>query len=70
MTVYYLFSDIDECLDRSAHHCHDDAICTNIKGGFSCSCPRGYSGNGIICVLNSKTLYNSQSPVVLFRVDY
>ena len=37
--------DIDECLENP---CAENAICTNIDmgGGYSCSCPRGYLGDG------------------------
>ncbi|CAH3186424.1 unnamed protein product, partial [Porites lobata] len=39
---------IDEC-QISSHTCSNNAICTNTKGSFNCSCNPGYSGNGHIC---------------------
>ena len=44
----YNFSntDEDEC-DMTV--CDVSAICTNIIGGFDCSCNTGYSGNGLTC---------------------
>jgi len=29
--------------------CHKDAICTDTIGSFSCSCKKGYSGDGMYC---------------------
>ena len=40
--------DIDEC-SSGEHNCHVDADCENTESGFFCSCPAGYSGNGIEC---------------------
>ena len=38
-------SDIDEC--QTSKPCiHTDA-CHNFVGGFKCSCPKGFKGNGI-----------------------
>jgi len=38
--------DINECLNGN---CHEQAICENTPGSFSCTCKTGYSGNGINC---------------------
>ena len=46
-TICY-FSDINECM-TPGHNCHDDAICSNTKGSWNCSCNQGYEGNGIHC---------------------
>ena len=40
--------DINEC-ETNAHNCHLEATCTNTIKGFTCSCDRGYVGNGIVC---------------------
>nr|XP_039250733.1 protein eyes shut homolog [Styela clava] len=40
--------DIDECV-IGWHTCHDDSICTNTIGSFTCECISGYVGDGITC---------------------
>ena len=40
--------DINECTSR-ADNCHNNATCTNNKGGFKCQCKAGFSGNGLQC---------------------
>uniref|UniRef100_A0A8C2FD04 EGF-like domain-containing protein n=1 Tax=Cyprinus carpio TaxID=7962 RepID=A0A8C2FD04_CYPCA len=40
-------SDIDECEQEKS--CHQNAICLNLAGSFSCTCNHGFSGNGITC---------------------
>lgn len=35
--------DIDECLDERA--CGRGAVCENLPGSFSCSCPPGFTGD-------------------------
>lgn len=36
--------DIDEC---TANPCHPQAECENLLGSFKCSCPSGFTGDGI-----------------------
>ena len=41
-------TDIDECaqgLDR----CHEHAMCTNTRGGYTCECRAGFTGDGFNC---------------------
>lgn len=40
--------DKDECT-YDLDNCHADALCTNTKGSFNCTCLRGYEGDGIKC---------------------
>lgn len=40
--------DIDECSDLS-HNCAAEATCSNLEGGYQCTCADGYVGNGWIC---------------------
>ncbi|XP_067047323.1 uromodulin-like isoform X1 [Acropora muricata] len=40
-------NDIDEC--SSANECHLDAICTNTKGSYNCTCQLGFVGDGKNC---------------------
>uniref|UniRef100_A0A8C5PWP9 EGF containing fibulin extracellular matrix protein 1 n=2 Tax=Leptobrachium leishanense TaxID=445787 RepID=A0A8C5PWP9_9ANUR len=41
--------DIDECIAGS-HNCRADQVCSNLRGSFSCSCPRGYQKRGEQCI--------------------
>ncbi|KAB7506886.1 Multiple epidermal growth factor-like domains protein 8, partial [Armadillidium nasatum] len=43
--TYSLCPDVDECM-LDMHDCHENATCVNTDGGFNCSCPRGFTGNG------------------------
>jgi hypothetical protein len=29
--------------------CDENAVCSNVVGGFDCSCDNGYSENGLSC---------------------
>lgn len=40
-------TDVDECEEQDS--CHANALCTNTKGGFNCSCLDGYRGDGFSC---------------------
>ena len=47
--IYIIFfSDIDECA-KGTHTCSANAVCTNTKGLFKCTCKTGYLGNGNTC---------------------
>jgi len=39
----------DECAVGN-HNCHDNAVCTNTPGGFSCACSPGFDGGGVNCI--------------------
>ncbi|CAH3160763.1 unnamed protein product, partial [Porites evermanni] len=41
-------NDIDECA-RNTHNCGANAYCNNTKGGYNCTCHRGYYGDGKNC---------------------
>ena len=53
-----LLTDIDECVDATTNNCDSNATCTNIPGGFNCTCNRnqGYIGNGTTCYGMYKTV--------------
>ena len=38
--------DIDEC---ELEPCHEQAICTNTDGSYTCACNLGSTGGGIVC---------------------
>ncbi|KAL6332389.1 hypothetical protein AAG906_004960 [Vitis piasezkii] len=38
--------DINECEDPNKIFCHKIALCTNVPGSYSCTCPTGYHGDG------------------------
>ncbi len=52
--IYYL--DIDEC-SLKISDCHDDAICTNMIGSFSCQCREGFTGDGSNCQGRDKLIF-------------
>lgn len=41
-------SDIDECASNT-DNCSANANCTDIDGGFICTCETGFTGNGQTC---------------------
>lgn len=45
--VIHVHIDIDEC--EEDRPCDPNAECTNVQGSFSCSCPPGFSGDGLTC---------------------
>eukprot|EP01137_Pigoraptor_chileana_P015158 Opistho-2@70747 len=58
--------DIDECsLARNspfADKCHERASCANTDGSYTCTCDRGYNGDGFSCV-------DVEAPVVVIDSD-
>ena len=46
--ILTLFSDIDECTSKT-HNCDRNALCKNTEGSFTCTCNRGYKGDGKNC---------------------
>ena len=40
--------DVDEC-STVTHTCHEDALCRNEIGSFSCFCSLGFIGDGFTC---------------------
>ncbi|KAM4632530.1 uncharacterized protein O3C94_019060 [Discoglossus pictus] len=44
--------DINECASADLNDCHFVAVCENNFGGYSCSCPYGYFGDGKHCEIN------------------
>ena len=46
---YVIFhADINECREE-LDECHSDAVCTNTRGNYTCTCRPGYTGNGFTC---------------------
>lgn len=41
-------SDINECATNT-DNCSTNANCTDIDGGFICTCETGFTGNGEMC---------------------
>ena len=46
---HYFLLDINECSNVDDNNCHENAICTNTNGSFTCQCQNGYTGNGTTC---------------------
>lgn len=42
--------DVDECDIWEV--CHENAVCTNTRGSYSCSCAEGFAGDGFECVVD------------------
>ena len=42
--VTFFFADVDECKDPKLHLC--EKVCVNTVGNYTCSCPKGYHGDG------------------------
>lgn len=67
LTTYFTFSDIDECtLGHHIHGCED--YCNNTRGGYFCSCRKGYqlTNNNRDCTGKITVL---PSPLPLVRPD-
>ncbi|CAH3131432.1 unnamed protein product, partial [Porites lobata] len=45
---YTCSEDFDECGGNN-NHCHQNAICTNTIGSYSCRYSVGYTGDGLLC---------------------
>ncbi|CAK8696725.1 unnamed protein product [Clavelina lepadiformis] len=43
--------DINEC--EESHPCHSNAACLDTRGGYTCECEDGYSGDGVECQANT-----------------
>ena len=39
--------DNNECSNVEDNSCHENAICTNTNGNFTCQCQSEYTGNGV-----------------------
>lgn len=39
--------DINECMEEGYVQCHDNAVCRNTRGSYTCDCLPGYNGDGI-----------------------
>lgn len=48
LIISLISSDIDECSAESSP-CDENADCANSDGFYSCTCKRGFTGNGTVC---------------------
>ena len=46
--IFFIFAEHNECASGN-HTCDISAICTNIRGSFTCKCDFGYTGDGHNC---------------------
>ena len=44
----FWYTDVDEC-SEGLDNCDENANCTNLDDGFTCTCQSGYSGSGTFC---------------------
>ena len=47
-SYYRILIDIDECVEVPGT-CDQNATCSNLIGGYNCTCNSGYMGSGTIC---------------------
>lgn len=47
--MFLFILDIDEC-ELQTDNCHDDALCTNSDGSYTCTCNSGFIGDGMDCI--------------------
>lgn len=52
------FADIDECALPGANNCNFNSRCNNTEGSFTCTCNRGYTGDGFTCSGNRRNCRN------------
>ncbi len=46
--------DIDECAEDFLNDCDENAECTNTTGSYFCTCNENYSGDGTVCVPDTR----------------
>ena len=65
--MYYITAG-DLCRSR-LHSCSSNAICTNLRNGYSCSCKQGYSGDGYFCTGKNVTVVENSLTKKLILID-
>ena len=61
-SVFSINVDIDECSEAGS--CGVNAVCNNNYGSYSCTCAKGYYGNGFTCTGKSPlqlVIYRNES---------
>ena len=48
MVSFVITPDIDEC-SKETSPCDENADCTNTEGSYSCTCKKGFTGDGAAC---------------------
>ena len=43
--------DVDKC-QKATHNCTLNAACSNVDGGYTCECVKGFTGNGYVNCTN------------------
>ena len=53
--IHFVVLDIDECT-KGTDSCDVNAVCTNTRGSYNCTCEDGFSGDGINCTGINKNI--------------
>ena len=56
LSLFFLILDFDEC-SLGSHDCSADAYCSNTVGSFTCTCNRGFVGDGKTCLSKKRKFY-------------
>ena len=59
---------MNEC-DERTHNCHENATCSDVVGGFDCSCNTGFTGNGTFCEGKLSSALEHWSRMMLYFKD-
>ncbi|XP_076817118.1 uncharacterized protein LOC143462746 isoform X1 [Clavelina lepadiformis] len=64
-------TDIDEC-EQNTDDCHANAMCSNTRGSYNCTCNDSFSGNGTYCqpeIVVSNIMATTETGVVFITFD-
>ena len=63
--LLFAYIDINECSNTTLNVCDPNANCSNIDGGYICTCLDGYMGDGEICQGMISSKHSTHKQVIL-----